>query len=359
MRWCALCAGVFLLLDAPAATADPGQTITSLMNVPLPPTLELCGEGVPLAREDVAERLEIELMVILSNPVSTSLWFKRGERYFPLIEERIRERGLPMDLRYVPVVESNLRADAVSSARAVGPWQFMYRTGKTYGLERNSWRDERKNWEEATDAGLRHLKDLHDEFGSWPLALAAYNAGKRRVKGAMERQGQEDFFGLSLPKETERYVFRIMAAKLVMERPRDFGIDLENARLYLPEQALALKIDVSRSRLPLSAVADAAGVSYRQIKVLNAWIVGDALPKGSHTVKVPASARDSFREGLARWEAGNPEPKIVYHRVRRGDTLSAIAKKYGVRLGDLIAWNSLKNKSVIHPGQRLEVRRTN
>jgi hypothetical protein len=175
----------------------------------------------------------------------------------------------------------------------------------------------------------------------------------------MERQGQGDFFGLSLPRETERYVFRIMAAKLVLERPLDFGINLEDARLYPPEQAVGLRIDVTRSKLPLSAVADAAGISYRQIKILNAWIVGDTLPKGSHTVKVPASARDSFREALARWEADNPQPKVVYHRVRRGDTLSAIAKTYGVRLGDLIAWNSLRVKSIILPGQRLEVRRTN
>jgi membrane-bound lytic murein transglycosylase D len=358
-RRCAWIAGALLLLHAPAVPADPGQTITTMLNVPLPATLELCGEKVPLAREDVAERLEIELMVILSNPVSTSLWFKRGERYFPLIEEKIRKIGLPRDLRYVPVVESNLRADAVSSARAVGPWQFMYSTAKTYGLERSSWSDERKNWEEATDAGLRHLKDLYDTFESWPLALAAYNAGKRRVADAMKKQGQADFFGLSLPKETERYVFRIMAAKMVMERPRDFGINLEDARLYPPEQAVGLRIDVTRSRLPLSAVADAAGSSYRQIKILNAWIVGDALPKGSHTVKIPAAARDSFREAMARWEADNPEPRIVYHKVRRGDTLSTIARKYGVRLGDLIAWNLLSATSIIHPGQRLEVRRTN
>ena len=359
MKRSAAIAGLLALLHAPAAVAGPGEVITSMLTVPLPPALELCGETVPLDREDVAERLEIEVMVILSNPVSTALWFKRGERYFPLIEERIREGGLPLDLRYVPVVESNLRAEAVSSARAVGPWQFMRGTARKYRLERLSWSDERRHWEKATDAGLRHLKDLHDEFRSWPLALAAYNAGSRRVTDAMERQGEEDFYGLTLPRETERYVFRIMAAKLVLENPEAFGIRLDGARLYPPEEVTGVKIEVSRPSLPLSALAGAAGVSYRRFKSLNAWIVGDGLPKGSHTVTIPLSAAGTFKEGLARWEAAHPEPRIVYYRVRRGDTLSAIAKKHGVKLADLLSWNSLQSRSIIRPGQRIAVHRTN
>lgn len=343
----------------PPGFADPGGVISSMLKVPLPAELELCGEKVPLGREDVLERLEIEIMVVLSNPVSTSLWFKRGERHFPLIDARIRELDLPADLRYVPVIESNLRAGAVSSARATGPWQFMRSTGRSYGLKNSSWHDDRKNWEKATDAGLRHLKDLHDEIGSWALALAGYNAGKRRVTGAMERQGEGDFYGLVLPRETERYVFRLMAAKLIMERPGDYGIDLEEARLFPPEKAVNLRLEVSRSRFPLPVLAGAAGVSYRGLKVLNPWISGDALPKGTYTVKIPASAGGSFRKDLASWEAANPEPKVVYYRVRQGDTLSGIAKKHGIRLRDLLAWNSLGSRSVIHPGQRIAVRRTN
>jgi LysM repeat protein len=348
-----------VLFHSSAALADPGEVISSLMKVPLPAELELCGEKVPLHREDVAERLEIELMVILSNPVSTSLWFKRKERYFPMIEEKIGKSGVPLDLRYVPVVESNLRAEAISSARAVGPWQFMYGTGKAYGLKRNSWRDDRRSWEESTDAGLKHLKDLHDEFGSWALALAAYNAGKRRVSGNMKKQGEKDFYGLTLPRETERYVFRIMAAKLILENPGDYGIDMTDARLYPPEQAVAVKVKVARANLPLSAVAEASGVSYRTIKGLNAWIRGESLPKGTYTVKISAEARDFFSSGLAGWEAKHPEPRIVYHRVRTGDTLSAIAQKYGVRLNQLMSWNSLGARTTIYPGQRLTVRRIN
>lgn len=359
MKRLCLFVGAMVLFHATLASADPGEVISSLLRVPLPSEFKLCGEDVPLSREDVAERLEIEVMVALSNPVSTSLWFKRRERFFPLIEEKVREKGLPMDLRYVPVVESNLRADAVSSARAVGPWQFMRGTGRAYGLERTSWYDDRRNWGKATDAGLSHLKDLYDDLGSWPLALAAYNAGKRRVTAAMERQGQKDFYGLRLPKETERYVFKIMAVKLILESPEDFGIRLEGARLYAPEKTVALKIDVDRPRLPLSAVADAAGVSYRRMRRLNPWIAGDALPKGTCTVKIPAAAKGTFREALARWETDNPVPKVVYYKVRRGDTLSGIAKRHGVGLNDLMAWNSLHTRSIIRPGQNIAVRRMN
>jgi len=356
--WLGVLFGTVLLLQGATLSAEPGGVITSLLKVPLPPKLELCGEPVPLDREDVAERLEIELMVVLANPVSTALWFKRGGRYFPLIDEQSQRKGLPADLRYVPVVESNLRAEAVSSANAVGPWQFIGRTGSSYGLDCDSFKDDRKNWEEATEAGLSHLADLHRDLGSWPLALAAYNAGKGRVTRAMERQGEKDFYGLALPRETERYVFRIMAAKLVLERPEDYGIDLEGARIFQPGAA-AMEVVVGRSQLPLTALAEAAGISFRRLKTLNAWMEADSLPKGSYTIKVPVSARETFQKALARWEEENPVPKIFYHRVRRGDTLSDIAQKYGVRLGDLMAWNSLKRRSVIHAGQRLTVRGAN
>ena len=325
--------------------------------MPLPAELEFCGERVPLDREDVAERLEIELMVALANPVSTSLWFKRGARYFPMIDEKIRQKGLPPDLRYVPVVESNLRADAVSSARAVGPWQFIRSTGRRYGLDRTSYKDERRNWEEATEAGLDHLRDLHRDLGSWPLALAAYNAGKMRVTGNMQTQNETDFYGLRLPRETERYVMRIMAVKLIMESPADYGIDLGNARLYDPEGAVEVRLEVRRARMPLFVLADAAGLSFRTFRNLNPWITGDALPKGTYRIKVPRAVEQSFDSTMTAWEKSNPEPKVVYHRVRRGDTLSGIASKYGVRLGDLLAWNSLSTRSVIQPGQRIAVRR--
>lgn len=335
---------------------DPGGSITRLLHLPLPESLSFCGEPVPLNREDVAERLDLELIVTLGSPVRTTLWFKRMPRYFPAIESELRRRSLPEDLKYVALIESNLRADATSYAGAAGPWQFIRSTGSRYGLDRASWKDERRDWDEATRAALDHLADLHEHFGTWPLTLAAYNAGRMRVSQALETQGQEDFYGLDLPRETERYVFRALAAKLVVEDPQSYGIRLEGAYLYAPEDTRQVVVEVRRQGLPPAALARAAGVSYRRLVLLNPWLTGADLPRGTHRLEIPAPAAETFDDALAKWETEHPEPKRIYYRVRRGDTLSAIARRHNVGVGDLCAWNRLTPRSVIRPGQELVVR---
>lgn len=350
--------GVLLLLGgAMAAAGADSSAISQLLRLPVPETLELCGEAVPLGREDVGERLELELVVTLGSPVTTALWLKRMPRSFPAIEEELRRRGLPADLKYVALVESNLRAEAVSHAGAVGPWQFMPATGAAYGLSQDSWRDARRSWEDATAAAVQHLKDLRGRFGSWPLALAAYNAGPERVARAMENQGGKDFWSLKLPTETERYVFRVLAAKLVAERPEAYGIRLEGARLYGPEATARVDLEVRRKEVPLRALSEAAGVSYRRFLVLNPWLVGTSLPRGTHRLTVPAEAAVALAATLARWEERNPEPKVVSHRVAKGDTLSGIAQRFGVSVEDLKAWNVIGPKELIRPGQTLVVSR--
>lgn len=354
MRWLAVFGAV--VLCCVSARADQGGAwVGHLLSLPVPESVTLCGEPVPLDREDVLERLDLELVVALGNPVSTAMWFKRSPRYFPAIEQTLRERGLPDDLKYVALVESNLRADAVSPAGATGPWQFMSATGSAYGLDRSAWRDDRRDWEQATGAALDHLKDLWEHFGSWPTALAAYNAGKARVSRAMEAQGETDYYGLRLPRETERYVFRIIAAKLLLEDPAAYGIHLEGARRYGPEELAEATIEVRRRGIPVAAVAQAAGVSYRRFLELNPSILGPDVPRGTHRIRVPAPAEADFARVLARWERANPEPRTVYYEVRPGDTLSAIARRHGVQLADLLTWNGLTPRSIIRPGQALAV----
>jgi hypothetical protein len=276
-----------------------------------------------------------------------------------LIEHEIKSRGLPPDLKYVAVIESNLRAGAVSSAGAVGPWQFIRSTGDLCGLERTRWRDERRDWSEATRAALDHLAELRENLGSWTLALAAYNAGERRITQALEAQGEADYYGLRLPRETERYVFRALAAKLVVEDPKAYAIELEGARTYPPSDTAVVDLEVKRGNLPVAVVAEAAGVSYRWLVELNPWIRAERLPRGTHRIVMPVDSRSAFATTLSRWEADNPEPKTVYYQVRRGDNLSGIARRHNVRLEDLCAWNGLTTKSIIRPGQKLMVQSVN
>jgi hypothetical protein len=317
--------------------------------------MEFCGEPVPLDRPDVAERLDLELVVILGSPVTTTLWFKRIPRYFPQVEAELRERGLPEDLKYVALVESNLRATARSSAGAVGPWQFVGSTGREMGLKRRAWADERRDWEKATRAALDYLGALRESFASWPEALAAYNAGRQRVSRAMEDQQHRSYYDLVLPRETERYVFRMLAAKLIIENPERYGIRVPEDYLYAPLDVAAHELRVRRRELPLAAVAQAAGVPYRELRRLNPWLVGAPLPRGTYRIRVPTANAEGFDGELARWEAANPEPQRVYYAVRRGDTLSAIARRHRVSLRSLMEWNRLNSRSIIRPGQELVI----
>ncbi|MBI5445520.1 MAG: transglycosylase SLT domain-containing protein [Deltaproteobacteria bacterium] len=146
---------VLTLLVRPAPAEVP---IPRHLGLPLPQSLVFCGEPVPLAREDVAERLDLEIMDTIGSPVRTALWFKRVPRYFPAIEAALKEKGLPQDLKYVAIIESNLRDDAVSEAGAVGPWQFMRETAAMVGLEKSEWRDGARDWVDSTRAALTHLE---------------------------------------------------------------------------------------------------------------------------------------------------------------------------------------------------------
>ncbi len=344
-----------VLFPLVVVAADPGDWIGHLLQLPIPDAMEFCGEPVPLDRPEVVERLDQELVVTLGSPVRTTLWLKRIPRFFPQIERELRERGLPEDLKYVALIESNLRADATSYAGAVGPWQFIRSTGRRYGLKQDSWVDERRDWDEATRAALEYLVDVREMLGSWPLALAAYNAGEQRVGRAMKEQEQEDYYGLSLPRETERYVFRALAAKLVVEHPEAYGIAMEGAQLYSEAGTVQLTLPVERRALPVTAVAQAAGVSYYRILDLNPWLRGEQIPRGSYVLTVPRASEGTFAQSLAVWEERNPEPKSVYYNVRRGDTLSAIARRHRVEVEELCGWNGLSTRSIIRPGQRLVV----
>jgi hypothetical protein len=252
----------------------------------LPASLEFAGEPVPLKRWDVTERLEREFLLSLGNPAQVVLWLKRSARYFPYIERELARAGLPDDLKYVAVIESALLPGAYSSANALGIWQFIASTARRYGLTVTSGWDDRRNPERSTAAALAYLRELRQRFADWPLALAAYNAGEGRVDQALRQQGVPTYYQLALPAETERYVFRALAAKLILSDPSRYGFDVPPEQRYGPHEAEVVTIEL-RDRVAVAQLARWAGSFYRELKALNPEIVDDWLGRGRYAIRVP------------------------------------------------------------------------
>jgi membrane-bound lytic murein transglycosylase D len=276
----------------------------------LPSELQLCGEPVPLNRQDVWEMLDQSFVLSVYNTDQVILWLKRSSRYFPYLERRLKERRMPDDIKYVVVVESSFRTYAVSSAKAVGPWQFMEKTAKRYGLKVNKQIDERLNFEKSTEAALDYLTDLYKMFGNWTLAMASYNCGEERVSNNIGVQGAQSFYDVDLPLETERYIFRILAAKLVLAQPEKYGYYIPQERRYLP-----LDVDRVEFSLPkevhVTLIARAAGTTYKTIREMNPEIKNETLPRGNYALSIPKGRAEQFNKSfpdLLSKERGGEKP---------------------------------------------------
>jgi hypothetical protein len=332
------------------------NTLPALMSsVRITGSLEFCGEPVSLEDPEVRERLEKELLLTIWDRPQVVLWIKRSPRYLPLIEKVLKENGLPEDLKYISIVESALRPHAGSRKGAVGFWQFMESTGRRYGLKIDSEKDERRNIFSSTQAAIAYFKDLYDDFGSWTLAAAAYNMGEQGLQSEILAQKTNNFYQLYLPLETQRYVFRIFAAKLILLNPQKFGFQYTQADLYPPLKFERIKMECFQET-PIVIVAQAAGTHFKVIKDLNPEIRGHYLTAGSHSILVPEGASEKFHANFKRlvdqWVAEKQERIYV---VKEGDNLSTIAERFNVPLPALIIWNRLENKRHIHPGQRLVI----
>ena len=281
------------------------------MPVPIhefPSPLSLCGEKVPLERQDVWEMMDQAFVLSVYNQEQVILWLKRANRYFPHIEKRLRERKMPDDLKYVAVVESSLRTYAVSSAKASGPWQFMEKTAKRFGLRVDSSVDERLNFERSTEAALNYLEELYRLFGSWGLAMAAYNCGEDRVAKSMELQGAANYYDMDLPLETERYIFRILSAKVILTNPERYGYRASSIRVYPVVETDRIEIH-SHREVPVSAIARACGTTYKTIREMNPEIRNSSLPPGRYSLLVPKGAARDFRENFEKALSQEPPPK--------------------------------------------------
>ena len=323
-----------------------------LLQFKTPHNLEFCGEHVPLERRDVWERLDKQFLLALDREAQVMLWLKRTKKYFPFIEERLKSYNLPDDLKYLAVAESDLYNYALSPKGAAGTWQFMKQTGKQYGLEKHSWRDERYSFPKATDAALKYLASLYEQLGQWILVVAAYNCGKNRLENEIEEQKTEEFFDLYLPKETEEYLLRIMAIKIILSNPEKYGFILEEQDYYFPSATEEVEVS-SPGLVHIRVIAEAAKTNFRTIKELNPELKGYYLPEGQHALFIPQDGGEGFTQRLRSSLDNADNRKKAFYRVKKGDSLSKIAWKLEVSLQKLLKWNNIGESDCIYPGQTI------
>ncbi|MBS3918709.1 MAG: lytic transglycosylase domain-containing protein [Deltaproteobacteria bacterium] len=276
------------------------QARPPLSSYKLPKEVTLCGERFPLEDKTVWENLDREFIVTLDSHAQILLWMKRARRYFPHIEKRLKELNLPDDLKYVAIAESGLRPHAVSSSGAAGIWQFIPSTGEKYGMRRSKVLDERFDFLKATEGSLTYLKNLYEEFGSWSLAMAAYNAGENRIRREIDFQKTRSYFYLDLPMETERYVYKIAVAKIILSDPGKFGFHLEDREVYDPLQLERVQIEL-RQPLPLMEVARAIGCYYKEIKEMNLHLPEETIPAGVQFLNLPSGTSERFWNFFNHW----------------------------------------------------------
>jgi len=355
-----LLALVLILLFHPAqpCPATPNPPARIYEEPSLPRKLSLCDEPIPLEKREVLEMLDREVTIAAWDQAQVFMWLKRVGRYFPYIEKRLREEGLPDDLKYLAVAESSLILGIRSPKGALGTWQFMPATGRQHGLRKDRSIDERKDFERATDAALRYLKELHEMFQSWHLAMAAYNCGYARMKKEMEKQRAAGFFSLNLPRETERYIYRIAAIKLILENPEAYGYRIPEERVYSPVPADRVVAKV-RSSIPIVDIAEALGTDFKTIKELNPHIQGYHMPTGTYYVRVPEGAGKRLAQVLKKMDGKYAKRTVdidgdVYI-VQAGDTLSQISRRSGVPISTIKELNDIRG-SLICIGQRLKLK---
>lgn len=317
--------------------------------------IQYCDIPIPVERQEVKEMLEKEMMLALWDRPQVILWIKRSSRYFSLIEGIFKEYDLPLDLKYVPLVESALRPHASSSKGAEGFWQFLKSTGLQYGLRIDSNVDERKNIFKSTHAACRYIKDLEQEFGSYLLALSAYHMGEYGLKSEIEMQQTNDFFSLYLPLETQRYIFKIICVKIIIENQAFYGFNLKKSDLYplFSFDKVNFKTDF---QIPITLIAQAADIPFKTIKDMNPEIRGYNLSQGEMTILIPKGKAKGFKDRFTiLYNNWGKTHETKFHIVRKGESLTGIAKKYEMSLNSLIKLNNLSINRVIRPGDRLVI----
>lgn len=335
--------------------ASPAPILPLVPSIRFEKKLDFCGETVPLASQAIKERLERELLISLGQRHQAVLWMKRSTRFLPIVEQKIKDRNMPDDLKYMPFIESAMLHNSGSPKGAMGYWQFMAATGRKYGLVIDSYLDERRNIYKSTDAALSYLQDLYDMFGSWTLAAAAYNVGERRVQKEIAHQKTDDYYNLNLYEETQRYVFRILSAKLILSDPEKYGFHFSGSDYYPPLESDMVEVSC-KYLFPVHLISDAAGIYFKQVKDLNPEIRGRNLKRGTYSIMVPVGSYQKFYAGFPKlMDKWVEENRQRMYTVKRGDNLTSIANRFNVSLSEIRSWNNINIKKPIHPGDQIVV----
>lgn len=322
-------------------------------------------EDVSVATENLTGEPKFDIPIIINEKVEYFInyfqttrrdiftkWLSRSRAYIPMMKKIFKEKGLPEDLVYMALIESGFSPHAYSRARACGPWQFIKSTGRRYGLKVNEWVDERRDPEKSTIAAAEYLRDLYEMFGHWYLAAAAYNAGERKVLKAMQRSNNDDFWNLAetryLKKETKDYVPKMIAGALIAKYPERYGFtDIEYS-----EPVEYARISLSGA-YDLRVIARECGIEYETLRMLNPELRTNFTPPyGDYELKVPVALYESCSSAISSIPSSE-RYKLSIHTVKRGETLSLIAKKYHSSVNLIKEVNKISNSKRLKVGMRL------
>jgi len=270
-----------------------GMSNSNQWNAPaLPEQISFADEKVPVDRWDVKEKFDKEFLQIYYSPGGILYLIKLANRNFPIISERLKANGVPDDFKYLCIAESNMQSWAVSSSGAVGYWQFLQGTGAGYGLEISSQVDQRQDLEKATDAACKYFKTAYAKFGNWTAAAASYNCGMGGFSAQASFQRTNNYYDLQLPEETNKYIFRILTFKYLLENGATLGFNVDDEEKYQPVQTKTVTVSSSISDLAQFAIDNRT--SYKMLRVLNPWLKGKSLTVSngrSYIIKLPAQSQ--------------------------------------------------------------------
>ncbi len=324
----------------------------------------LGSDSMMIFTQETGRKVKYDIPIVINDRVKRSIvyfqtvakeafkkYLRRSEKYTPMMRKILKEYGLPEDLIYLSLVESGYNPNAYSWARAVGLWQFISSTGRLYKLNRNWWYDERRDPVKATHAACKFLGHLYKKFGSWDLAMAAYNGGPGRVSRTIKKQKTNDFWKLRLKRQTMDYVPLIMAATIIAKEPEKYGF----ANIEKEPEVVWDEVEINRC-LDLNIVAREINSSISELKTLNPELLRRYTPPNvkKYLLKIPKGSKTKF---LVAYE-NMPSPKEtswVKHKIRRGETISTIAARYGVSQYAILQANNLSRRSTIYAGKKIVV----